>query len=68
MDRGLTRGELLTTFTETIELTIRCPVCPGASDVVKHGKYGATQRFRCKDCGKTFRGGNIMPGKQIPPD
>ena len=35
---------------------------------MKHGKYGNTQRFRCKGCGKTFRGGNIMPSKQVPPD
>ena len=30
-----------------------CVHC-GSTDVVKYGKVGKAQRYRCKDCGKTF--------------
>lgn len=30
-----------------------CPICKGKS-YIKYGKYNEIQRYRCKDCGKTF--------------
>ena len=44
---------------DTKELTVKdgnivaCPHC-GSVDIKKHGKKDNRQRYRCKDCGKTF--------------
>ena len=32
---------------------VACPHC-GSADIKKHGKKDNRQRYRCKDCGKTF--------------
>lgn len=32
---------------------VACPHC-GSVDIKKHGKKDGHQRYRCKDCGKTF--------------
>ena len=31
----------------------RCPICDGKK-YIKHGSYKAIQRYKCKECGKTF--------------
>lgn len=32
---------------------IQCPHCR-SDTVIKYGSYRACQRYRCKDCGRTF--------------
>jgi transposase-like protein len=37
-----------------------CPYCKG-THVVGHGKYRSRQRYKCKDCGKTFNDVSCSP-------
>ena len=30
-----------------------CPIC-GGNKYIKHGSYKEIQRYKCKECGKTF--------------
>lgn len=36
-----------------LNINTNCPNCNGSS-IVKFGKQGNINRFKCKDCGKTF--------------
>ena len=39
---------------------VACLHC-GSTSVIKHGKKNNVQRFRCKDCGKTFNDLTLTP-------
>ena len=52
-------------FTRTETITVDCPHC-AAADVVKGGQRNGYQRYRCEDCGRKFRQGNIAGGDRIP--
>ena len=47
--------------------TITCKHC-GSQNVVKYGKKGDTQYYRCKDCNRTFAWNNALSGMRYPPD
>ena len=61
----LTAVEFKTASIEVIERTILarsdCPCC-GAQRVVKNGSAHGLQRFKCRDCGKTF---NVLTGTPL---
>lgn len=41
-------------ISNTQQHAVSCPIC-GSADIKKQGKTpGGTQRFACKECGKTF--------------
>ena len=43
-----------------------CPEC-GAAEYVHYGRTAkGTERFRCKECGRTFTPKHLMSGSQIP--
>src|SRR4030067_1676 len=61
----LTAVDSKTASIEVIERTILarsdCPCC-GAQRVVKNGSAHGLQRFKCRDCGKTF---NVLTGTPL---
>lgn len=44
--------------TATEETVITCKFC-GSEHLNKAGKVNGVQRYKCKDCGKTFKGANL---------
>src|SRR4030066_2231434 len=62
---ALTAVDSKTASIEVIERTILarsdCPCC-GAPRVVKNGTAHGLQRFKCRDCGKTF---TALPGTPL---
>jgi len=50
---------------ETVIIT--CKYC-GSTNLVKYGKKGDTQYYKCKDCNHTFAWNDALPGMRYPPD
>ena len=49
----------------TYTVSVHCPYCQ-SDNVVKNGKRGGKQLFRCKDCKKQFRDTGATNGHKVP--